>query len=62
MFAAFKKCSRQTFALDEKCLRPLKNVRAQPSRLMKNVCGLSKMFRPTFAPDEKCLRLFEKWS
>jgi hypothetical protein len=25
MFAAFEKCSRQTFAPDGKCLRPLKN-------------------------------------
>jgi hypothetical protein len=25
MFAAFEKCLRQTFAPDEKCLRPLKN-------------------------------------
>ena len=43
---------RQTFASEEKCLRPVKNVRAQPSRLEKNVCGLWKMF----APAEKCLR------
>jgi len=35
MFAAFEKCLRQTFAPDEKCSRPLKNVRAKPLRLMK---------------------------
>jgi hypothetical protein len=40
MYAAFKKCLRQTFAPDEKCTRPLKNVRAKPLRLKRNVCGL----------------------
>jgi hypothetical protein len=42
MYAAFEKYSRQTFAPDGKCMRPLKNIRAQPLRLMKNVCGLLK--------------------
>jgi hypothetical protein len=36
MYAAFEKCSRKTFAPDEKCVRPLKNVRAKPLRLMRN--------------------------
>jgi hypothetical protein len=27
------------FAPEEKCLRPMKNVRAQPLRLKRNVCG-----------------------
>jgi hypothetical protein len=40
MFAAYEKCSRPTFAPEEKCLWPMKNVRAQPLRLKKNVCGL----------------------
>jgi hypothetical protein len=40
MFAAYEKCSRPTFALEEKCLRPMKNVRAQPLCLKTNVCGL----------------------
>jgi hypothetical protein len=40
------------FAPAEKCLRPMKNVRAQPLRLKRNVCRLWKMF----APAEKCLR------
>jgi hypothetical protein len=26
MFAAFEKCSRPTFTLDEKCLRPLEKM------------------------------------
>jgi hypothetical protein len=40
--AAFEKCSRPTFALDEKCLRPLKNVRAKLSRLMKMFAAIGK--------------------
>jgi hypothetical protein len=53
----------QTFASVEKCLRPVKNVRAQPLRLKRNVCGLWKMFAPNlcawremFAAYEKCSR------
>ncbi len=42
MYAAFEKCLRQTFAPDEKCMRPLKNFRAEPLRLMRNVRGLLK--------------------
>jgi hypothetical protein len=40
MYAAFERCSRQTFAPDGKCMQPLKNVRAKPLRLMENVWGL----------------------
>ncbi len=35
-----------TFAPGEKCLRPMKNVCAQPSRLKSNISGLWKMFAP----------------
>jgi hypothetical protein len=52
MFAAFEKCSRQTFAPDEKCLWPLKNVRAKPLRLMRMFAAFEKCSRQTFAPDE----------
>jgi hypothetical protein len=36
MFAACEKCSRPSLALEEKCLRPMKDVRS----LLRNVCGL----------------------
>jgi hypothetical protein len=44
MFAAYEKCSRPTFALEEKCLRPMKNgakiekekIRNQNSRKQLN--------------------------
>ena len=59
-----RKLLRQTFASEEECLRPMKNVRAQSLRLKRNVCGLWKMFAPAlcawremFAAYEKCLRL-----
>jgi hypothetical protein len=34
------KILRQSFASDEKCLRPVKNVCAQSLSLKRNVCGL----------------------
>jgi ribosomal protein S21 len=34
---------RQTFAPDEKCMRPLKNVCAKPLRLMKMYAAFEKM-------------------
>jgi hypothetical protein len=42
MYAAFEKCSRQTFAHDEKCMQPLKNVCAKPLRLMKMYAAFEK--------------------
>jgi hypothetical protein len=45
MFAAYEKCSRQTFAPEEKCLRPMKNVRAKPLRLKRNVAAYEKCSR-----------------
>jgi hypothetical protein len=42
MYAAFEKCLRQTFAPDGKCMRPLKNVRAKPLRLIKMYAAVEK--------------------
>ncbi len=63
MFAAFGKCSHPAFAPEEKCLRPMKKC----SRLLRNVCGLWKMFAPNlcawremFAAYEKMFALAEK--
>jgi hypothetical protein len=56
------KCLRQTFAPDEKCMRPLKNVRAKPLRLMRNVCGLWKMFAPNLCAWWEMYAAFEKCS
>jgi hypothetical protein len=46
------KTLRQNLAREWECLRPVKNVCAQPLRLKRNVCGPGKMF----ALAEKCLR------
>jgi ribosomal protein S21 len=35
MFAAYEKCSRPTFAPEEKCLRPMKNVCAYEKMELK---------------------------
>jgi hypothetical protein len=44
MFAAYEKCSRPTFAPEEKCLRPMKNG-AEKERKRKEKIGNQKLER-----------------